>query len=235
MTTSRLLKDEINYIIFNEIYFRFTQPKAKRKAFTILETCVRCLSRKSFEEVTLQIIATEAGVSRPLIKYYFTDLASLLETVVKYIRLKFQNYVFLTKASNRSASDQKHIASVMRMNTKMAKIEIIKEHFHRVFDAPTIDDARIMLAEIYQWSFDSKAGNIFRWVVNLLKDNRFWNYFDHRYTSGVIEGINRAIKGLKWQAYGYKNMFYFALKIMQKVGYLNHKFALNWTMEPSPT
>lgn len=144
-------------------------------------------------------------------------------------------YVFLTKASNRSASDQKHIASVMRMNTKMAKIEIIKEHFHRVFEAPTIDDARIMLAEIYQWSFDSKAWNIFRWVVNLMKDNRFWNYFDHRYTSGVIEGINRAIKGLKWQAYGYKNMFYFALKIMQKVGYLNHKFALNWTMEPSPT
>ncbi|MGZ3772354.1 MAG: transposase [Pseudobdellovibrionaceae bacterium] len=30
----------------------------------------------------------------------------------------------------------------------------------------------------------------------------------------VVEGINRAIKGLKWQAYGYKDMAYFALKIL---------------------
>jgi hypothetical protein len=39
-----------------------------------------------------------------------------------------------------------------------------------------------------------------------------------------VAGINRAIKGLKGQAYGYKNMAYFALKIMQKCGYLNHRY-----------
>ncbi|MGZ8556631.1 MAG: transposase [Sulfuricurvum sp.] len=42
-------------------------------------------------------------------------------------------------------------------------------------------------------------------------------------TSGVSEGVNRAIKTLKWVAYGYKDMHYFALKIMQKCGYLNSK------------
>lgn len=144
-------------------------------------------------------------------------------------------YVFLTRASNRSKADQAHISTVMKLNLRMAKIEIIKEHFHKVFDAPTREDARIMLAEIYQWSWDIKANFIFKWVVNLMKDNRFWNYFEHRYTSGVIEGINRAIKGLKWQAYGYKDMAYFALKIMQKVGYLNHKFALSWRSEHMPS
>lgn len=138
---------------------------------------------------------------------------------------------FLTKAANRSTADQKHIAYVTRLNKKMAQLEIIKEHFHKVFDAPTALDAKIMLAEIYQWSMDIGAQGVFDWLRSLLKDMRFWNYFEHRYTSGVIEGINRAIKGLKWQAYGYVNMEYFKLKIMQKVGYLNHKFALKWKYE----
>ena len=38
--------------------------------------------------------------------------------------------------------------------------------------------------------------------------------------------LSAQIKGLKWQAYGYKNMAYFALKIMQKCGYLNHRYHL---------
>jgi transposase len=137
-------------------------------------------------------------------------------------------YVFLTKGKNRSTTDQKHIATVTKLNKKMAMLEIIKEHFHRLFDAPTEVDAQVMLAEIYQWSLDAKAHNIFKWVLNILQDTRFWNYFKQRFNSGVVEGINRAIKGLKWQAYGYKNMAYFALKILQKCGYLNHRYALKF-------
>lgn len=140
-------------------------------------------------------------------------------------------YIFLSKASNRSTADQKHIAYVTKLNKKMCQLEIIKEHFHKIFDAPTRLDAQIMLAEIYQWSMDTHARNVFKWIRNILKDARFWNYFEHRFSSGVVEGINRAIKGLKWQAYGYKNMEYFKLKILQKVGYLNHKFALSFVAE----
>jgi hypothetical protein len=67
------------------------------------------------------------------------------------------------------------------------------------------------------------------WIRSIMGDERFWNYWEHRVTTGLSEGINRAIKGLKWQAYGYKNMAYFALKIMQKCGYLNHRFYLQAT------
>ena len=137
-------------------------------------------------------------------------------------------YVFLTKAENRSKADQRHINHVTQLNKKMFQLEVIKEHFHKIFEAPTMLDARVMLAEIYQWSMDIHARGVFKWIQNILKDNRFWNYFEHRFSSGVMEGTNRAIKGLKWQAYGYKNIKYFKLKIMQKVGYLNSRFALKW-------
>ena len=142
---------------------------------------------------------------------------------------------FLTKSKNRSTTDQKHIAHVTKLNKKMAQLEIIKEHFHKVFDAPTRLDAQVMLAEIYQWSMDIHARGVFKWIRNILKDNRFWNYFEERFSSGVVEGTNRAIKGLKWQAYGYKNMEYFKLKIMQKVGYLNSRFALKWMYDLKTT
>jgi transposase len=135
-------------------------------------------------------------------------------------------YLFLTKAKNRKAKDQRHINEVMRLNERMAKLEIVKEHFHRMFEAPDRLSAQVMLCECYEWAWQANAMLVVKWILSIMDDERFWNYWEHRVTTGLSEGINRAIKGLKWQAYGYKNMPYFALKIMQKCGYLNHRFYL---------
>jgi transposase len=132
-------------------------------------------------------------------------------------------YVFLTKAKNRSRLDQKHIDEVMHLNSRMAKLELIKEHFHRMFEVQDVIEAQVMLGQCYEWAFQCKAIHVVDWIWRVMDQERFWNYWKCRLTTGVSEGINRAIKGLKWQAYGYKNMAYFALKIMQKCGYLNHR------------
>lgn len=133
-------------------------------------------------------------------------------------------YVFLTKAKNRGETDSRHIDQVMRLNERMAKLELIKERFHQMFDVTDTQSAQIMLCECYEWAWQAKAFQIVEWIWRIMDDQRFWNYWEHRVTTGLSEGINRAIKGLKWQAYGYKNMAYFALKIMQKCGYLNHRY-----------
>lgn len=130
-------------------------------------------------------------------------------------------YVFLTKAQNRSKTDQRHIDEVSKLNEKVAKLEIIKEHFHKIFDCDSKEEAQVMMADVYQWSQDAGAWNIFKWVRDIRDSKELWNYFKFKVTTGISEGINRAIKGLKWQAYGYKDMQYFALKILQKLGYLN--------------
>lgn len=135
-------------------------------------------------------------------------------------------YVFLTKSSNRSKLDQNHINHVMKLNERMMKLELIKEHFHKMYHASDVLSAQIMFGECYQWAMQINANHIVEWIRRVMHDERFWNYWIYRVTSGVSEGINRAIKGLKWQAYGYKNMAYFALKIMQKCGYLSHKYYL---------
>jgi len=131
-------------------------------------------------------------------------------------------YIYLTKAKNRSVKDQRHIDEVLKKNEKLAKLELIKEHFHKMFDADQ-GVAQIMLCECYEWAWQAKAFSIVKWILSIMDEQRFWNFWVHRVTTGISEGINRAIKGLKWQAYGYKNMEYFMLKIMQKCGYLNHR------------
>ena len=39
------------------------------------------------------------------------------------------------------------------------------------------------------------------------------NYFDHPISSGKIEGINNKIKTMKRQAYGFRDMEYFKLRL----------------------
>jgi len=140
-----------------------------------------------------------------------------------YLKGKFR-FVYLTKASERNKAEQRHIDEISRDNLKIAKMEIIKEHFHRMFEERDKQKAQIMMSEIYQWSMDSGAQNIFNWVKKIRLKKRFWNYWDYRVTTSISEGVNRVIKGLKWQAYGYRDMQYFALKILQKCGYLNSKY-----------
>ncbi len=135
-------------------------------------------------------------------------------------------HLFLTKASKRSKHDQRHIDEVMRINERMAKLELIKEHFHQMFNSRDVIQAQVMLGECYEWAWQIKAIYLVEWIWKIMDQERFWNYWKCRLTTGVSEGINRAIKGLKWQAYGYKDMAYFALKIMQKCGYLNHRWYL---------
>lgn len=133
-------------------------------------------------------------------------------------------YVYLTKADNRSQRDRAHFEYVAKINEKVARLEIIKEHFHKIFDCADKLAAQVMLADVYQWSQDAGAWNVFKWVKSIREQVRFWSYFEHKFTNGISEGINRVIKGIKWQAYGYKDMFYFGLKILQKAGYLNSRY-----------
>ena len=136
-------------------------------------------------------------------------------------------YIFMTKAKNRSALDKKHIEEVMRQNSRITQLEIIKERFHQVFDQHDKLSAQEVLCDVYDWAYQAKAFHITKWIMSIIDDERFWNYFEFKVTTGLSEGINRVIKGVKWQAYGYKDMHYFALKILQKAGFLNSKFALN--------
>lgn len=134
-------------------------------------------------------------------------------------------YTFLKKAKNRTQQEQLHINDVLKENESFAKLEIIKERMLTFFDDVDEVIAKKTFEQIGDWIWQAGFTALMKWYTEL---ERGWetlkNYFNHRVTSALAEGINNVIKALKRRAYGYRNMHYFRLKIMQVCGYLNSRF-----------
>lgn len=144
--------------------------------------------------------------------------------VKRLTRSKFAN-LFLKKADRRTSVEKRHIDDVLKENTSFCYLEIIKEGMFQIFDSPTAEDARYKFEQLGLWIHQEKFSFLTRWWKNFDQGwNTFKNYFKFRVTSSLSEGVNNVIKTLKKRAYGYKNMAYFKLKILQVCGFLNSRY-----------
>lgn len=134
-------------------------------------------------------------------------------------------FIFLKKASRRTETESRHIEQVMSDNDRFLKLELIKERMITFFDQPDILHARYAFHDVGSWIREAGFEALRKWWNHLETQwNTLANYFQHRVTTSVSEGINNVIKMLKRRAFGYRNMEYFRLKIMQVCGYLNSRF-----------
>ena len=134
-------------------------------------------------------------------------------------------FIFLKKASRRTEDEQRHIDEIVKDNDQFLKLELIKERMITFFDQPDEYHGRMAFHDVGAWIIQGDFQVLKNWYWNLDRQwNQLANYFKHRVTSAVSEGINNVIKSLKRRAFGYRNMTYFQLKIMQVCGYLNSRF-----------
>jgi transposase len=134
-------------------------------------------------------------------------------------------FMFVKKAARRTQEESVHIDEVMQANEYFAKLELIKERMLSFFDQPTEEEAKKVFDEVGNWIFQAGFRPLMRWHKNLEQGwKTLRNYFRYRVSSALSEGHNNVIKMLKRRAFGYKNMEYFRLKIMQTCGYLNSKY-----------
>ncbi len=134
-------------------------------------------------------------------------------------------FIFLKKASRRTEQEQRHIDEIVKENDQFLKLELIKERMITFFDQPDEYQGRTVFHDVGAWILQGDFSELKKWYWNLDRQwNQLANYFKHRVTSAISEGINNVIKSLKRRAFGYKNMTYFKLKIMQVCGYLNSRF-----------
>jgi transposase len=146
-----------------------------------------------------------------------------LESVLR-LGGKFK-YIFLKKAQSRTKEEVKSFREVMRENKVFYQLELIKEKFFQFFNQKTSEDAQDLLVEVKDWINEGGFNHLKNWVENFISG---WeivkNYFEIRVTSALSEGQNNVIKALKRRCFGFKNMTYFKLKIMQVCGYLNSRY-----------
>jgi transposase len=141
--------------------------------------------------------------------------------------LRPQNkWILLTREEKLSKTDKGLLEELKRKNERVLEALLIREYFVQFFQSPTLKLAKLAWYRLLKFvqevdipSFSEFFRKLKAWSPQL------WNYFKHRTTSAVIEAVNHKIKATKWAAYGYKNLRYFQLKILQRVGFLNSHFA----------
>lgn len=134
-------------------------------------------------------------------------------------------YLFLKKASERTHKERRHIEKVAKKNKKFYYLELIKERMLQFFWQTNEVDGKSVLDELGEWIEQAGFKALSGWHKNFMSNwSTIKNWFKHRVTSALAEGMNNVIKTLKRQAYGYRNMAYFKLKIMQLCGFLNSKY-----------
>lgn len=125
-------------------------------------------------------------------------------------------YLLLTgeeKIESDSAA-QHRLNRLLELNKTLSTAYVMKEELRRLFECRSPAEAESYLEG---WITKAQASMI----AQLIKfANKLWvhrtgifNYFRHRITTGKVEGINNKIKVLKRQAYGFRDMEYFKLRI----------------------
>jgi len=134
-------------------------------------------------------------------------------------------FMFVKKDSRRTPEEKAHIEDVLKANAGFAKLELIKERMLTFFDSADESEAKGIFEQLGDWIWQCGFRPLMRWYESFEQGwDTVRNYFRYRVTSALSEGINNVIKSIKRRAFGYKNMEYFRLKILQVCGYLNSRF-----------
>jgi transposase len=133
--------------------------------------------------------------------------------------LKNKRYLLLKGRENLSARDRVRLKELLAVNEPLNAAYILKEDFRSAFDE--IDPKRARRA-LKEWKLRVTESGIPELVefVKMLDRRRYGiqNFFRHRITNGLSEGLNNVVKTIKKVAYGFHDWQYFRLKILRRCG-----------------
>lgn len=157
-------------------------------------------------------------------KDLFEEHSKTDSTIARLARGK-NRFIFLEKDSRRTEQEKSLIKEVASRNKKFLYLELIKERFLGFFNEHSFSEALKIFHEIGEWIWQQQLRPLMLWYQRFERAlPTIQNYFKFKVTTALAEAINNVIKSVKRRAFGYRNMDYFRLKIMQVCGYLNSRF-----------
>ena len=112
--------------------------------------------------------------------------------------------------------------SLAKEHLKTARACAMKEALQAVYDCATRDGAESEIDALVSWIMHSNIPQM-KTVAKTIRESKpeILNYFDHRRTNAVLEGMNSIIQSAKRQARGFSNLEYFKTVIYLKLGKLH--------------
>jgi len=136
--------------------------------------------------------------------------------------MKHKRFLILSRRKNLELDKKEILAQLLEQNENLYTAYILKEQILDIFDET---DCRTGIKRFEKW-FENvfQSGlNQFDDVVKTIK-NYFYgiiNYFNNRLTNAQSEGFNNKINVIRRRAYGFRDLDYFMLKIVQACGLNN--------------
>ena len=111
-------------------------------------------------------------------------------------------------------NERQRLEKALELNKPLATAYYMKEELRQLWRQPTKSRALNMLNT---WIRKARASNVafLGRFADTLENHRqgILAYYDHNISTGPVEGTNNKIKTLQRQAYGFRDMEFFRLKI----------------------
>lgn len=134
--------------------------------------------------------------------------------------MKKKRFVILKRRKTLDENEKETIDALKEKNDTLYTAYLLKEQALDIFDEQGRKSAtarfetwfaNVALSGVTQ--FDAVVATIKRYSYGIM------NYFKHHVTNAGAEGINNKINVIKRKAYGYRDLEYFMLKILQSCGW----------------
>jgi transposase len=128
--------------------------------------------------------------------------------------LKGSRFLLLRNYHSLSEKHQTKLNTLLEANQTLFTMHLMKEQLRLFWRQGTRERADTFLN---QWCFDALMSGIKQLtsvgITIIKRRSGLLNYYPHRISNGPLEGLNNKIKTLKRQAYGFRDMEYFKLRL----------------------
>ena len=129
--------------------------------------------------------------------------------------IKGQRWLLLANGDNLSPKAEERLYKALDINRPLATAYYLKESLRRVWWQDDRQDAAVILDDWIEQARQSGLKPIESIALTLARHREgILAWYDYRISNGKLEGINNKIKTMKRQAYGYRDMPFFKLKLL---------------------
>jgi transposase len=132
--------------------------------------------------------------------------------------LKGCRWLLVRNLEDLSAEDKAKLDAMFCASASLAQLHGLKEDFRSIFETDLTPEEAAPKLEAWMLAVESSGLSKLSKFVSTLRNRweHILNYFRHRLTSGMVEGLNNKVKVIKRCAYGFGNFEHFALRILME-------------------
>jgi len=203
-----------------------------------MESVTPFLLKLKEEAIQLKAVAMDMNAAyASAVKKYLPDVdvvfdrfhvVALLNTVIDEIRrdqqakcnavglktIKGMRFLLLSNYEKLNPKKQNSLGCLLEVNKPIAIAHAMKEQIRLFWTKSSVKEGAHFLCWWVMDAIESGIRDLQKTGRTLLRHAKdLLNYFKHRITNGKTEGINNKIKTMKRQAYGFRDIEYFKLRL----------------------